>query len=512
MHIFLGGRGESDTGPSGLLPASQKPHFTGTSAVVVSLRLSHFLPLSPSELGYRLGNRRQAEASGFELTISNWGTTATNWGTDMARGIKEKLNVSKLKTKKPGRYSDGGNLYLEVSRGRNGSIRRSWLFRFKLPGRPERDMGLGGLDDIGMARAREFATSYREMVKTGLDPIVERDAAMAKKIAAAASIITFKEAAQTYIAQHRPGWKNVVHSKQWPSTLETYVYPTLGRMSVADIETAHVMKVLTPIWHNKVDTAKRVRGRVEAILGWATASGYRKDENGHDRPNPARWRGHLDKLLAAPSRVRQVEHQKALPYADMPRFTAALHERNGGIGSLALEFAIVTLVRTADVRNAKWEDIDRAARMWVIPKFSKTHREHRVALSDAALAVLDKAQQIARDIGGKVAQSECIFANDVSGKALSENAMLAVLKRMGHKGNATTHGFRSSFRTWAQERTNFPWELAEMSLGHKVGNEVQRAYARGDMLRKRFAIMQAWANFCNAPIVEEPKVVAFARP
>jgi integrase len=252
----------------------------------------------------------------------------------MARSGIERLKVGDLKTKKPGLLSDGGNLNLRTFVGNNGNISRGWIFRYQLPGKKPRDMGLGSLDSIGLAKARELAKT-----------------------------------------------------------------------------------------------------------------------------------------------------QAALPYADMPAFMVALRERDG-IASLALEFAILTLVRTADVRKAKWEDINRAARMWIIPKLSKTGREHRVPLSDAALVVLAKAQKIARDIGGKVGQSEYIFANDITGAALSENAMLAVLKRMGHKGSATTHGFRSSFRTWAQERTNFPWELAEMSLGHKVGTKVERAYARGDALKK----------------------------
>jgi integrase len=431
-------------------------------------------------------------------------------GHHMARSGIERLKVGDLKTKKPGLLSDGGNLNLRTFVGKNGKISRGWIFRYQLPGKNPRDMGLGSLDSIGLAKARELAKTYREMVVTGLDPIVERDAEKAKKIAQQAAVITFKEAAETYIAQHRAGWKSVVHAKQWPSTLQAYAYPVLRNMSVADIETAHVMRVLTPIWPTKVDTAKRVRGRIEAILGWATASGYRKDQHGHDRPNPARWRGHLDKLLAAPGKVREVKHQAALPYTDMPAFMAALRERNG-IASLTLEFAILTCVRTVDVRKAEWANIDRAARMWVIPKLSKTGREHRVPLSDAALAVLTKAQKIAQDIGGKVAQSQYIFPNDLTGAALSENAMLAVLKRMGHKGSATTHGFRASFRMWAQERTNFPWELSEMSLGHKVGTKVERAYARGDALKKRFAIMQAWAAYCSSHPIAEENVLIFAK-
>jgi integrase len=425
-------------------------------------------------------------------------------------GRIERLQVRQLKTKKAGLLSDGGCLYLRTYEGKDGRLTRGWIFRYQLPGRKPRDMGLKSLDFVGLAEARELAKKLRQQVALGFDPIVERDAANAKKIAADATVITFKQAAETYINQHRTGWKNVVHAKQWPSSLETYVYPTLGKMSVADIETAHIMRVLSPIWHDKVDTAKRVRGRIEAILGWATASGYRKDQHGHDRPNPARWRGHLDKLLAAPSKVREVKHQAALAYGDVSAFMTALRERNG-IASLALEFAILTCVRTADVRMAKWEDINRAERMWTIPKLSKTGREHRVPLTDATLAVLEKIQKIARDIGGKVGQSEFIFANDTTGKALSENAMLAVLSRMGRKGTATTHGFRSSFRTWAQERTNFPWELAEMSLGHKVGTKVERSYARGDALKKRFAIMQAWANYIGEPITEAGgKVLTFA--
>ena len=318
--------------------------------------------------------------------------------------------------------------------------------------------------------------------------------------------MTFKAAAETYINQHRASWKAVAHDKVWQQTLRDYCYPKLGRMSVADIETEHVVEVLTPIWTEKVETAKRVRQRIEAILGWATASGFRKDQAGHDRPNPARWTGHLDKLLASPTKIAKVKHHTALAYDDVPAFIADLRSRNG-TSSLALEFLILTCVRTADVRRAKWEHMDRSQRLWIIPKFSKTEREHRVPLSGQALAVLDKVQAITRSIGGQVAQSEFVFPNDRTGKPFLKNALLQLIKRMGRKADATPHGFRSAFRTWAAEQTNFPWDLAELTLGHVVGTAVERAYLRGDALQKRFAIMRAWSEFCNRPVGEKSKVL-----
>jgi integrase len=242
------------------------------------------------------------------------------------------------------------------------------------------------------------------------------------------------------------------------------------------------------------------------ILSWATTSKFRSGDN------PARWRDHLDNLLAAPSKVRKVKHQTALPYADMPAFMVELRQRNG-MAALALEFTILTCVRTVDVRNARRQDIDLAKGMWTIPALSKTAREHRVPLSTAAIAAFDKARKIARDVGGDVGESEFAFPNDVTGARLSENAMLAVLDRMGRGEVMTTHGCRSSFRTWAQEQTNFPWELAEMSLGHTVGDKVERAYARGDAFKKRIAIMQAWAEFL-AKSKQSDKVIPLrtARP
>jgi len=406
----------------------------------------------------------------------------------MARSIN-RLPASYRKMK-PGLHADGGNLYLQVSLGPERNRRLSWIFRYQLRGHNPRDMGLGSVNDITLPDAREIARQNRLLVKQGLNPIERRNSEIAKNLAAQAAVMTFDEAAEAYIRQHRSGWKNPAHAAQWPATLKTYASPIIGRMSVADVETSQVMKIIEPIWHHKTETAKRLRGRIEAVLGWATVSGYRRGEN------PARWHNHLDKLLAAPGKVRPVKHQAALPYDQMPVFLQQLSERSG-MAALALEFLILTCVRTSDVRNAKLDQIDVAKRIWVIPQFSKTGKEHKVPLSTAAVAVFQKARQMANDIGGAVARSEFAFPNDVTGRHLSENGILAVLNRMGRKGQMTAHGCRSSFRTWAQERTNFPWELAELSLGHTVGTKVERAYARGDAFKKRITIMQSWADFCG---------------
>jgi integrase len=414
------------------------------------------------------------------------------------RNAKPKGTLSDGTPRRAVMLSDGGNLYLQATLGDDGNLRKSWIFRYQLRGKSVRDMGLGSVDTFGLADAREAATEYRKLLKQGIDPISHRDAQVAQNLAAHAASMTFDQAAETYIRQHRAGWKSSIHAAQWSSTLKTYASPILGKLPVADISTAHVMKALDPIWIEKPETASRVRGRIEAVMGWAGASGFRKGKNGEDMPNPARWRDHLDQLLPAPDRVRKTKHQKALPYPELPSFMKELRAREG-IAALALEFTILTGVRTADTRRARLADIDPKARMWTIPEFSKTHREHRVPLSDAALAAIDKVRAMVKMIGGTVGQSEFLFPNDRSGAALSENAMLWILDRMGRKGEATTHGFRSCFRTWAQERTNFPRELAEMCLGHTVGDKVERAYARGDALVKRAAIMQSWANFCGDP-------------
>jgi len=433
-------------------------------------------------------------------------TRGSTEGRNMARAI-ERLSPAQVRSAKPkGKLSDrsprravllcdGGGLYLQATI-KDGHVRRSWIFRYRLAGQKTRDMGVGSLNTIGLAEARERAAGYRKLMLDGIDPIAHRDAHVAQNLAAHAASMTFDQAAETYIRQHRAGWKSSIHAAQWASSLAAYVSPVIGRLVVADVQVAHVMKALNPIWQEKPETASRVRGRIEAVLGWAAANGFRKGKNGEDMANPARWKGLLDQLLPAPDKVRKTKHQKALPYAEVPAFMKELRAREG-IAALALEFTILTGVRTADTRHARWKDIDVAARLWTIPEFSKVGGEHRVPLSGAAMAVVEKSRAIVSTIGGAVGQSEFLFPNDRSGAALSQNSMLWILDTMGRKGEATTHGFRSCFRTWAQERTNFPRELCELALGHTVGDKVERAYARGDALVKRAAIMQAWANFCR---------------
>ena len=405
---------------------------------------------------------------------------------------------------------DGGGLYLQVSVGKDQNVRRSWIFRYqRAKGQSVRDMGLGSINDVGLAKAREIARKCRNLVKEGKDPIRERDASVARNLAASSLAMTFDEAAKRYIDQHRAGWKNPTHAAQWPASLKAYASPVIGSMSVADIDTPHIRRVLDPIWSSKAETANRVRGRIEQVLGWATVAGFRRDENGHDKPNPARWQGHLAKMLPSPRKVKPVKHQRALDYAEMPTFMAELRERSG-IAALALEFLALTAVRTQDVRSARRADINPAKRVWTIPVFSKTGAEHRVPLAQSAMDVFAKVVTMTAEIGGAVAKSELLFPNDLTGAALSENALLAVIERMDRKGQMTAHGLRASFRTWALERSSFPWELCEISLGHKVGTKVERAYARSDGFEKRVAIMQAWANYCAKPN-EFGKVVALQR-
>ncbi len=408
----------------------------------------------------------------------------------MAKGIN-RLPASYAKLK-PGLHSDGNCLYLQVTIGPRGNRRLSWIFRYTLSGRRSRDMGLGASSYVTLATARDLAAQYRFLVKQGIDPIAHRDNEIAKRLAANATVLTFDEAAVAYVRQHRAEWTSLSHAAQWQATLKHYASPVIGKMPVADITTAHVMKVLDPIWTEKTETAKRLRGRIEAVLGWATVSGYRSGDN------PARWRGHLGNLLAAPAKVRTVKHMPALPYDEMPAFMAELRKRDS-MSALALQFLALTCVRVCDVLDARHADVDLAGRVWTIAGLSKTHREHRVPLSDAAIAVIKQADRQRQDIGGAVGESAYAFPNDVSGQRLSKNAPMKLVERMGRKGQLTAHGFRATFRTWAQEATTFPWELCELSLGHTVGSAVERAYARGDALKKRNAIMQAWADFCTKP-------------
>jgi integrase len=383
------------------------------------------------------------------------------------------LAVSRLT--EPGLHFVGGVAGLALQVLPSGG--RSWVLRATIGDR-RREMGLGGYPDVTLAKARENAREARDMIRRGVDPIETAKAARSALRASAARVITFKEAAEAYMTSQEAGWKSSKHRGQWAATLETYAYPHLGSLGVADVELPHVLQVLEPIWTTKTETASRVRGRMEMILDWATAREYRSG------PNPARWRGHLDKMLAKRSKVAKVTHHPALPIDGMGPCMARLRAAEG-MGARALEFAILTASRSGEVRGACWPEIDLAGRVWIVPPDRmKAGREHRVPLSDAAATLLEKLP--------KMAGTDLVFPAPRGGQ-LSDMTLSAVLRRM--EIAAVPHGFRSTFRDWVAERTAYPHEAAELALAHAVGNKVEAAYRRGDMFAKRLRMMDDWADF-----------------
>jgi len=379
-----------------------------------------------------------------------------------------------------GWHSDGGNLYLHV-RGAS----RAWVFRYVGPDGKRKNMGLGSLHSVGLAQARRTAAQLREQLKHPLSPVDPLAAKRTKKQEATRQnrrSMDFKACAIAYIEAHRAEWKNAKHVQQWENTLSIYAYPVLGGLSVASIDEALVLKVLLPIWQEKTETATRLRGRIESVLDWATFNKFRQGEN------PARWKGHLEHSLARPSKVTKVVHHAALPFQKIGAFLADLRQRQG-VGPSAVEFLILTATRSGEVRGATWSEIDLDQKIWTIPAARmKMEREHRVALSDAAIAVLKSMT--------RVDGWEYIFPGARQTRPMSDMTLMAVLRRMG-RDDITVHGFRSTFRDWAAEATNFPHELAEMALAHAVSNKVEAAYRRGDMLEKRFTMMNAWAMHCE---------------
>ncbi|MEQ9491539.1 MAG: tyrosine-type recombinase/integrase [Alphaproteobacteria bacterium] len=377
--------------------------------------------------------------------------------------------------KKPGRYADGGNLYLQISR--QGT--KAWLFRYMLDGRA-RQMGLGSVNTRSLAEARSEARRCRQLLLEGIDPIEERKQRLASR-RSKQSLITFEECAEKFIRSQEAGWNNIKHGKQWRSTLENYVYPIFGKKPVQDIETQDILAVLEPIWFEKTETATRVRGRIEAILDSATVQKYRQGEN------PARWKGHLDKLLPSKSKIQAVTHLNAMPWQDVPPMMKQLG-RQEGIAALGLRFLILTATRTGEVLLATWDEIDEAESVWIIPgKRMKAGKEHRIPLSKHAVTILKEAR--------KHSTSDYIFPGQRKNRPLSNMAFLQLLKRM-KRLDVTVHGFRSSFRDWVAETTPYPNEVAEMALAHAVSSQVEAAYRRGDLLEKRRQMMEDWANFC----------------
>lgn len=407
----------------------------------------------------------------------------------MAKRAINRLIATQLNKLAPGMHPDGGGLWLQVSPAGT----RSWSFRFTLHGK-SREMGLGPLITISLAEARTAALEARKQLLDGVDPIEHRKAARVAAALAAASAKTFKECAEAYIAAHKAGWSKV-HAAQWPSTMATYVYPVFGDMPVQAVNRDLVLKVLAPIWTTKTETASRVRGRIERILDWARAEGFRTGEN------PARLRGNLDHSLAKQSKVQTVENHPALAHAAMPGFMSTLDRRNS-TSAQALKLTILTASRTSEVRLAEWSEFDLKARLWTRPaKRMKGRKEHSVPLSDAAMAVLEAVKGLDTKFvfpGGKKETPLSNMAMSEFLKGVNGDPAKYVDRRSGRP--ITVHGFRSTFRDWASEETNFPHEVCEMALAHVIGNKAEAAYRRGELLAKRRELMDAWSKYCaSAP-------------
>jgi integrase len=416
------------------------------------------------------------------------GGYATSLEAAMAR-MNRLTDLKIKKAKAPGMYADGGGLYLQLTKGGDG-VNKSWIFRYsalneRAGKRRTREMGLGPLHTVTLAEAREKARQARHLRLDGIDPIEAKRAARAQAQLDAAKAMTFKQCADAYIASHRAGWRNAKHAGQWETTLATHA-EAIGKLPVQAIDTALVMKVIEPLWRTRPETASRLRGRIESVLDWASTRGYRAAGE-----NPARWKGHLSNLLPARSKVRKVKHHRAMPYAALPSFLAALRERQG-VASRALEFLILTAGRAGEVLGARWSEFDLAEKVWTMPaQRMKSGREHRVPLAPRALVILQEMQAHHRGDDGLV------FPGKREGRRLSNSAILAVLKAMDRE--VTAHGFRSSFRDYAAEKTSFPREVAEAALAHAVPDAVVASYMRTNFFDRRRQLMTAWASYCAQP-------------
>jgi len=400
-----------------------------------------------------------------------------------------KLSVRKIEAlrKKPGRYGDGHGLVLQVINPNNVS----WLFCYERHGRP-RAMGLGPLHTIGLKAARERAHAARVLLLDGIDPLDHKRAEHDRRAAEAAKNVTFRQCAELYYAAHADGWSNAKHRQQFTNTLRDYAYPVIGSVSVAAVDEAMVLKVLNPIWKTKTTTAKRVRNRIAAVLDFAVAAKYRTGTN------PARWEGHLEFLLPKLERTGSSSHHAALPAAEIGAFMTALRALPRTATTCALELTILAAARTREVIGARWDEFDFETHTWTVPpERMKGGKEHRVPLAPVAVALL---KGLPRE-----ANNPYIFPGLRPGSHISPEVMLRAIRRL--RTDITTHGFRATFSTWANEMTAFPPLVIEQSLSHSVGSAVERAYRRGDLFDKRRKLMEAWARYCEAPTAAPRAVI-----
>ncbi|WP_374473410.1 tyrosine-type recombinase/integrase [Arenimonas sp.] len=399
----------------------------------------------------------------------------------MPKLAKELSAVQVQRLTRPGLHAVGGvaGLLLQVT----ATGARSWILRVVV-GKRRRDLGLGGFPTVSLAQARERAREARSLIWKGLDPVAEKQA-QRRALEQVQAIPTFDECARRCLASKRAGFRNAKHAAQWENTLRTYASPYMGQLPVNEVEERHIVNALTPIWEEKNETAVRVRGRIETVIGWATVAGFRTGDN------PARWRKHLSELFSA---KKKVQHHAALPYAALPGFLKSLRQQ-AGMAARALEFAILTAARSGEVRGATWDEFDLEAGVWIVPgERMKAGKEHWVPLSAAALTVLRSLPRT----------SDRVFPSP-TGRALSDMALSAVLKRM--EVEVTVHGMRSTFRDWAGETTAFDRETIEHALAHRLKDKAEAAYARGSHFDKRRKLMEAWATYCTTePAADGAKV------
>lgn len=395
----------------------------------------------------------------------------------MRRALHRLSAQAIARAKTAGYLHDGGGLYLQITTA--GA--RSWVYRFALGRR--RDMGLGAFPAVSLATARNLAAGARALVAAGQDPIAARDAERTRQRLAAARGVTWDQAVAQFIAAHRPTWRNAKHAQQWTNTLATYAGPVMDGLPVAAIDTTHVTRVLDPIWHQKPETGSRVRGRIERILDWSKVRGYRTGEN------PARWRGHLDQVYPAKGKVRKVRHYPAVPIDSIPAVYARL-KASTGMAAKAVRFCILTAARPGEGAKSRWPEFDRAGALWTVPAARmKADKDHRAPLSAEAQAILADLVEL------RTRRDGYVFPGHRGGRPISLTAMSKALRTAGG-GKATVHGTaRSTFKDWASDRTSFANEVSEMALAHAIDDKVEAAYRRGELMRKRSALMSAWANY-----------------